>query len=67
MSTHCVFYKVGRDLYLYKYYLDTLRLQEVNTDVLYSALMQDTAPDGRLRQREGVADFGTFLYKKNSL
>ena len=64
ISTHFIFFKVGKDLCLYKYYLDTLRLQEVNTDVLYSALKQDTKPDGRLCQREGVAGFGTFLHIK---
>ena len=64
MSIHCNFCKVGRDVYLYKYYLDTVWLQDVNTNAFYSALQQDTEPHGRLIQREGVADFGTFLHIK---
>ena len=61
MSRRCVFCTVGSDLYLYKYYLDSLCLQEVNTDAFYSALKQVAEPDGQLRQFEGVADFGTSL------
>jgi hypothetical protein len=61
MSTRCVFCKVRRDLYVYKYYLDTIWLQEVNTDAFYSALEQDNERDGWLSQCEGVTDFGTFF------
>jgi len=61
MSIHCIFCKVRSELYLCKYYLDILWLQEVKTDAFYSALKKDTEPDGRLRQCEGVTDFGTFL------
>jgi hypothetical protein len=32
----------------------------------YSVLLQDTEPDGRLIQRKGVADFGTFIQKKKT-